>query len=184
MAFAPKDTIKITKLDAARRQLRTAIELWFADGDPVSIHVLAFSAHEIIHRLYKLRGLKDLMFDSILIKDEYRNEFAKMIKEDVRFFKHADTDPNATRDFNPLTNLLFLLMSVIGIERMGEKLGDVETAFNFWNYLRNPHWFPEDVAKERIPIERLNKMRAMEKRGFLEAFLEVRREQRVRGLID
>ena len=33
--------ITVTKLDAARRQLRTAIRLWFEEGDPVSIHTLA-----------------------------------------------------------------------------------------------------------------------------------------------
>jgi hypothetical protein len=39
--------IVVTKLDAARRQLRTAIHLWFNDGDPVSIHALAFAAYEL-----------------------------------------------------------------------------------------------------------------------------------------
>ena len=33
--------LHVTKLDAARRQLETAITLWFHDGDPVSIHTLA-----------------------------------------------------------------------------------------------------------------------------------------------
>ena len=33
-------TIVVTKLDAARRQLRTAIRLWFQEADPVSIHTL------------------------------------------------------------------------------------------------------------------------------------------------
>jgi hypothetical protein len=29
---------KVSKLDAAKRQLETAIRLYFSDGDPVSIH--------------------------------------------------------------------------------------------------------------------------------------------------
>jgi hypothetical protein len=41
--------ITISKFDAARRQLNTAITLWFADGDPVAIHTLAYAAYEIIH---------------------------------------------------------------------------------------------------------------------------------------
>jgi hypothetical protein len=44
---APK--VAITKLEAARRQLRVAISLWFQDGDEVSIHTLACTAHEIIN---------------------------------------------------------------------------------------------------------------------------------------
>jgi hypothetical protein len=35
-----KRGIRITKMDAARLQLRTAIRLWFADGDPIAIDTL------------------------------------------------------------------------------------------------------------------------------------------------
>jgi hypothetical protein len=69
-------------------------------------------------------------------------------------------------------------------EKNGKQLDDTEAAFVFWLYLNYPHWFPEYVAKERIPVERLEKMRAMSKRSFFKAFLEVRCEQRTRGLID
>jgi hypothetical protein len=117
MSFTEKPTIKITKLDAARRQLRTAINLWFEEGDPVSIHALVYSAHEIIHRLYRNQGGTELMFDSSFIKDEHRGEFGKLIKEDANFFKHAERDaaPDETRDFNPLANILFLSMAVTGL---------------------------------------------------------------------
>ena len=55
---------KIKKIDAARRQLLTAIEVWFLDGDPVSIHSLAHAPHEIIHRLFRNQGGSALLFDS------------------------------------------------------------------------------------------------------------------------
>jgi hypothetical protein len=32
--------VRVTKLDAAKKQLETAIMLYFHDGDPVSIHTL------------------------------------------------------------------------------------------------------------------------------------------------
>jgi hypothetical protein len=48
--------MKVKKLDAARHQLRTAIELWFCDGDPISIPTLAFASYEIIHVASKTRG--------------------------------------------------------------------------------------------------------------------------------
>ena len=48
------EKISISKLDAACRQLDCAIELWFADGDPVSIHTLACASHQIIHDIKKL----------------------------------------------------------------------------------------------------------------------------------
>ena len=63
--------ITVTKLDAARRQLRTAIRLWFNDGDLVAIHTLAFAAYEIIHVVSKKRNR---------IKNEYRSAWNKKIK--------------------------------------------------------------------------------------------------------
>ena len=48
----------VTKIDAARRQLATAIDLWFNDKDAVSIHTLAYAAYDVIHGLSKRRGRK------------------------------------------------------------------------------------------------------------------------------
>lgn len=39
---------RITKLDAARRHLATAIMLWFTGGDTVSIYTLSHAAYEVI----------------------------------------------------------------------------------------------------------------------------------------
>lgn len=173
--------LSLTKLDVARRQLRTALMLWFADGDPVSIHVLVYAAHEIIHRLYKNSGGKDLLFDTSVIKDEHRSEFAKLLKDDANFFKHPDKDLHETRMFNPLVNDLFLIMSTTGIQRMGET-GDVESAFMFWLYLHHPSWFTEDAAKERIPVEHLDKMTGLNKHEFLQAFLAAMEYKRRHGV--
>jgi hypothetical protein len=41
-------TLRISKLDAAKRQLETAITLYFNSGDWVSIHALAGAAYMII----------------------------------------------------------------------------------------------------------------------------------------
>jgi hypothetical protein len=68
----PVAKITITKLDAARRQLGIAISLWFQDGDEVAIHTLACAAHQIIHDINRHRGGRDLLFDSLVFRDEYR----------------------------------------------------------------------------------------------------------------
>src|SRR5205814_1397104 len=41
--------IPITKLEAARRQIETAITLWFSESDPVSIHTLVSAAHRLVY---------------------------------------------------------------------------------------------------------------------------------------
>jgi hypothetical protein len=71
------DHLTITKLEAARRQLGTAIVLWFNDDDPVSIHTLVCAAYEIVHTLTKKRNplRPKLIFDSLAITENERKEF-------------------------------------------------------------------------------------------------------------
>jgi hypothetical protein len=47
----PERAITLTKKSVATSQLKTAIELWFMEADPISIFVLAFNAHEILNAL-------------------------------------------------------------------------------------------------------------------------------------
>jgi hypothetical protein len=81
--------ITVTKIDAAKRQLRTAIRLWFEDGDPVSIHALAFAAYEIAHVVSKKRNRarRELIFDTLMVKDGYRADWDKNIKKHANFFQ-------------------------------------------------------------------------------------------------
>lgn len=176
-------SIRVTKLDAARRQLKTAIELWFADGDPISIHALSYAAHEILHRLYRQRGLTDLLFDSTAVKDEFRDELNIFLKQDANFIKHAnrETQEIDSTEFKPEHNTLFLTTCVTALQRMNEQLEGVESAFMFWHYLHHPTWFPEEVAKEQIPVQRLDKMRGLSKREFLAGFRDALAMKQARG---
>lgn len=110
----------ITKLDAARRQLATAIDLWFHDKDQVSIHTLSAAAYEIIHAFSKKHGRgRDLLLDSLFVKDEYRGEWKRLLRKGANFFKHADQDPDATIDFQPMTSEIFILFAILGMQSIG-----------------------------------------------------------------
>ena len=94
--------LRLDKLEAARRQLETAIKLYFEHGDEVSIHTLAAAAYSIIRDMNEHRGgkpmLKDL--DCFLSADSAR-EFRKYINTPENFLKHADKDPEATGELSP-----------------------------------------------------------------------------------
>ncbi|MEO8044025.1 MAG: hypothetical protein ABI674_03885 [Spartobacteria bacterium] len=47
--------VKLTKLEAARRQIESAIWLWFVDDDHVSVHALAAAAHRLLLELAAVR---------------------------------------------------------------------------------------------------------------------------------
>jgi hypothetical protein len=96
--------LTISKLDAAKRQLETAIRLYFHQGDPVSIHTLVSAAYNIIRDINKKRGgakmlVKEQLFDQV--RPEMRSEFHELLHKAENFFKHADRDHDASLEFSP-----------------------------------------------------------------------------------
>lgn len=83
----------ITKLEAARRQLDTAIRLLFTQDDAVSVHTLAHAAFGI------LKGLADYHDENRVLnaaksiaQRTNEKEFWKSFNRTGNYFKHADKD--------------------------------------------------------------------------------------------
>jgi hypothetical protein len=95
--------LKIGKLDAARRQLLTAIRIYFANGEPVSIHTLAAAAFEILDDLDNHGPKTGTLFDHMekYIKPEHLGTFQKLLYRPQNFFKHANRDPERILEFYP-----------------------------------------------------------------------------------
>jgi hypothetical protein len=92
----------VTKQDVASEQLATAIWLWANEWDPVSVHVLASAAAEIIAVLHKARGgvpIRSAMLDSM--GGEFRDQVAYAVSEAFNFMKHGAKDSEAVLVFNP-----------------------------------------------------------------------------------
>lgn len=136
----------VTKIDAARRQLTTAIRLFFDGGDPVSVYSLASNAWEVI----------DVLCTSARVES-----FSKQARETLpaghtlkyyinepcrNFFKHAEQDPNPDssvelREAN-VAAILFLAVEDYIRFRQG---GPVEAqVFQLWFIAV----FPEKVAED------------------------------------
>lgn len=170
--------LSITKLDAARRQLRTAIELWFTDGDAVSTHTLAYAAHEVIHDLHRAAGKGKLLLNSpVLIKEGREN--IQFLKSAARFFKHAQHDIVATLDFYPALTEIFLIASVVGLREMEERLNDAEAAMFVWTRIHHDDWFQSEGLSYRIPVERINQLKGVSKDEFFKSHQRIRRKPRL-----
>ena len=95
-------SVKITKLNAAKRQLESAILLYFNDGDPVSIHTLSAAAYNIVRDINSSRTgemmAKDLWK---FLSTDLAKEFKQHINKAEKFFKHADKDPKGLYTLNP-----------------------------------------------------------------------------------
>jgi hypothetical protein len=102
----------ISKLDAAKRQLETAIRLYFQSVDPVSIHTLTAAAYNIIRNINEKRGGNPMLTkEKILeyVKAEFQKMFRDKINEAENFFKHADRDHESTLTFNPCESEMLIL---------------------------------------------------------------------------
>lgn len=93
-------SLKIPKLEAARRQLDTAIALFSQSGDPVSIHTLACAAYDVIDNVNQSRGRTETF-----VKRRYTKQPGKLsvaaINAVQNFFKHANRDPDGELEFFP-----------------------------------------------------------------------------------
>ena len=130
----------VGKIDAASRQLNAAILLWFSEGDPVPIHTLACSAHQIVHDINRQRGGLDLIYDNLNFKDEYRRQVIKHLKQHYNFFKHADTDADASIEFDSKITEWFILYTSLGLEFLGCRPDEIRGAFNIYYALLNPQF--------------------------------------------
>jgi hypothetical protein len=83
------DELKIRKLQAARDQLETAIDLFFDHGDEVSIHTLTCAAYNVIRDVNDHRG-GPKMFAKQRYLDMPGKPTINEMNEPENFFKHAD----------------------------------------------------------------------------------------------
>jgi hypothetical protein len=168
-------TVRVSKLNAAQRQLRTAIALWFENGDPVSVHTLAFAAYEIFHSVSEHRDpyRRDLIFDTFHIKDEYRKEWLALVKKEANFFKHGDRDPEAVIDLDPEFSEQFILWSILARQLCGEGPSEEESTFMWWFMFHRTHMLTEQGRKgftDRLSVEHIEQIRLLPRNKFREAF--------------
>jgi hypothetical protein len=146
-----KDTIRISKCDAAKRQFRTAIRLWFDNGEPVAIHTLAFAAYEVLHSICLKRDPNHkpiLLFDSPLIEEDRRSEWNRLMRKEANFFKHADRDGDSVIEFNPEVSLFFIFFAAVARDDCGEPESDEESAFIVWLKISRPKMISEEGRKK------------------------------------
>lgn len=120
----------ITKTEGARRQLETAIDLYFENGDSLSIHTLAFAVLKVLFDIYPHRNGDgfDAKLDRLL-----RNEGWKAMSGVANFLKHADKDPDAfLNSHHPQQAMSIIGLAVILYRRVEGDLSKKMMAFDSW----------------------------------------------------
>lgn len=178
--------IRVSKIEAAKRQLDCAIYLWFQDRDAIAIHTLARAAYDVIHDLNEKNGtLAELLYNNDRIADAYKKKWEAALKKPGNFFKHADRDfdPDGEIELRPFSTIGFIMYSVSGLVALGRGGTDHTNALAFWFGLHEPELVKDSYRKSVVdpfPVELLVRFRRLAKPEFLEACLLIARERRER----
>ncbi len=145
----------ITKIDAARRRLATAITLFFDAGASVSIHTLTSAAQEILRDLGRPRGIGSMLKDSRYIRADKQKEVHEFLRAAQNFFKHADKDPEAVHDFRPAVNPFYILDSIeLYTQLVGAHFPEAEV-FLLWFAIKHPDVTSGELRELALNARRL-----------------------------
>ena len=164
----------ISKLEAAHRQIATAIKLYFDDDDVAAIHTLACASREIYEKQCEHEGLERLfsLIESAN-SDRSRKELWDILNGPRNFLKHPDSnrDLSAQLELDDEMNatMIFYACHDCAILCKNKSPPEVD-AFSLW-YIqtRFPLDFveeviePENQAKEEARLRAVEGYRAVER---------------------
>lgn len=145
--------LNISKLDAAKRQLESAIRIYFHNGDPVSIHTLTAAAYNVIRDINKKRGGESMLIkEQILdqLKPEHIKTFRDKINQAENFFKHADRDHDGTLKFNPLLTEFLIIDACSQYYKLTGEDAPLFAAFRGWHIINYPDLFKFDDERNSL----------------------------------
>ena len=137
-------SINISKIDAAKRQLETAIVLYFSNADLVSIHTLSAASHEIIQTLCKPNNVKSAIKDFDSVKPEKKKEYIDLVQGAQRFFKHANIDADKLYEFIPDTTDFLIFDACQMYQQLTNEIPKLFQIFTIWFFLKEPDIIRDD----------------------------------------
>lgn len=156
--------MKVSKLDAARRQICTAIQLFMNGGDDIATHTLTAAAFRVTRDLCDAAELKDYSATKMIedrVKPEYKDRIWKKLHESANFFKHANADPDEMHEFNPEQTMFLIFLTILQYEGLtGEKIAQM-IVFRLWFMVEFPQVFnlPQESAALVQRLDHSNKQK-------------------------
>lgn len=139
-------TLKLSKIEVARRQLDTAIRMYFHYDDDVSNHTLAHASLGVMMGLSKNNNKDIPNFRGEIIrltKPEHKRFVITQLNEAANYFKHADLDPNREIVFRPESTEFVLIDACALYEGIVGKVSVLMFVYKIWWIMKN-----EDILSE------------------------------------
>lgn len=157
----------VDKYQAANKQLNTAITLYLAGDDIVSVQTLVGASHNIVHDLVENK-YPNKSWENTVANDSNMQlrRLLAIAREAQNFLKHAKSDPSdiITINSDDTEHLLFLVIQNLCI-LLGdnEKLSNEASTFQLWFMATHNYTFNEYCLSEKFKgIEHLSKNKQIE----------------------
>src|SRR3990172_5794744 len=131
------DTITASKLDAARRQLETAVRLYFSEADPVSIHTLTSAAYQVLSDVNRARGGPPMLKEQVpnWVRPDATEEAKRRLNEAANFFKHADRDADRVLELRTSATELLLYDAIRKYRELTGEAVPILMVYDAWMWL-------------------------------------------------
>lgn len=166
--------IKVSKLDVAKRQLETAIRIYFSEGDPVSLHTLTAASYNVIRDLNKKKGGEQMMAKDgfmAMVKPGRGKEVWERVVAAENFFKHADKDHDGVLDFNPEQSEFLILEACDVYRRLTGEFPSLFRLYQTWYIAMHPNLFTLPDEQKRVIAIGADEMKRLGRMGYFTTFL-------------
>jgi hypothetical protein len=126
------DTVTITKLEAASRQLDAAIRLLFAGDDIVAVHALGGGASLLLSKLIEIKAPNESWDQAAQnsVKIDSETYFA-ILRKTQNFLKHAHDDPDGVHEFYVEDTASMMMGAVMNLMNL-QKLTRFQEVYQLW----------------------------------------------------
>ena len=148
----------VTKTEAACRQVREAVLLYFEERDPIAIHTIVASAHQVLIDIGKRAGVQSIVKNPSALEGQDVQSFLRLVNYPYNFFKHADRDPDGLIDVGPLLSFTadFIMDAIVMLQNL---TGSIPLeAKVFWAWFVSLHHDQFDNLPKDGEIARLQSM--------------------------
>ncbi len=139
---------KVTKPDAASRQLNQGIRLFFERGDMLAVHTLTAAAFQLFEDLGRGAGIVSRFRSDEFLQAERIDELTRAFRRTQNFLKHADKDCDATLDYVEEGTVLFVYEAVELAGRIAVEDTPERFAFRAWFVFSFPELFDPAYIEE------------------------------------
>jgi len=144
------EVVWIDKLEVARRQIRETVRMFFGERDPVAIHTLVASAHQILTDIGEKHRAKSV----------FVGKKTQRLNHPFNFMKHADRDPDGKINIGPLLRFSgdFLMDAILMLQQIANDIPIEAKVFWTWFVSKYPQEFsnlPEGSEVRKLQEHRL-----------------------------